>query len=80
MTAAHLLADGDLLVFGNLIQSDGVTSARLAHVFGDVTVHRGIGLSSPSYSVNEGGTNLTLSLMRAGESSEPLTVKLKTEG
>jgi uncharacterized delta-60 repeat protein len=77
-STVHLLADGDLLVLGNLIQNDGMTPARLVHVFGDVTLHRGIGLSSPAYSVTEGGTNI-VTLMRGGESSQPLTVKLTTQ-
>ncbi len=78
VTALQPLTGGDFLVAGGFTDISGIPRSHLARIFGDGTKRRSVEWAAQSYVVNENGTNAVLTLLRGGNSGEPISVTVST--
>lgn len=80
ISAAVVQPDGNLLVGGAFTEFDGRQRWAVARLMGGVTTSPGqFRLSAPAYTVNEDGTNLLVTVLRARGAVGEASVRLRTQ-
>ena len=77
-TALASQADGNVIVAGGFNEVNGAPRPKLVRLFGDGAPRRSVEFSAVGYVTKENGTNVVLTLLRGGDSIEPISVTVAT--